>query len=285
MGGIGGGGRYGGGAGGFRATGAPHTSKSYGYSTGAMNARYAPGYSQTVYGYHGRSVMFVGAPMYLYSQGHHGARDYYSDCSSQYSGDQQTRCQSYYSNCRNSGTSKYSACTVKTNGKLIRDDIMAASIDSTKAVFPLNITVHQINATFRAGSQPDPWTSPVLFTFSEVDFDDENDADMEFWVFCLLMSLALLALCCGVWWCCDFKCCFNCVSSGSDAENHPVSRTNSKVMEEIDPVSRTNSKVMEEIDLEAQGGSRACMVGDGTVQTTIVTVHDGNPEDKKAVPA
>merc|ERR1711975_108572 len=78
-----------------------------------------------------------------------------------------------------SGTSNYSACSVQTNGELIRDDIMAASIDSTKAAFPLNITVHGINATFRAGSQPDPWANAVLFTFSEVDFDDENDADME----------------------------------------------------------------------------------------------------------
>jgi len=287
MGGIGGGGRYGGGTGGFRASGS--TGKSYGYSTGAMNARYAPGYSQTGYGYHGRSVMFVGAPMYLYSRGHHGSRDYYSDCSSQYSGDQQTRCQSYYSNCRYSGTSNYSACSVQTNGELIRDDIMAASIDSTKAAFPLNITVHEINATFRAGSQPDPWANAVLFTFSEVDFDDENDADMEFWVFCLLMSFALIALCCGVGFCwgacCDFKCCCNCDNSSTDTENHPV--------------SRTSSKVLEEVDLEAQGGSNACVVSNGPeqatvdsngpVQATVVTVHghyqDAHSEDKKDVPA
>lgn len=275
MGGIGGGGRYGGGTGGFRATGG--STKSYGYSSSAMNARYAPGYSRTGYGYHGRSVMFIGAPMYLFSRGHHGAREYYSGCS-QYTGAQQTRCQSYYSSCRYGSTSNYSACYVKASSQLIRDDIMAASIDSTKAVFPLNITVYQVNTTFKSGSEPDPWTNPVLLTFSEVDFDDENDADMEFWVFCLLMSLAIIAVCCGglfIWSvccdgeCCECKCCWSCNNAGSDTENHPV--------------SRTNSKVLEEVDLEAQGGTKACMVHDANeaAPTTTIIMTGYYPEKTK----
>merc|ERR1711988_1779683 len=227
-----GGGRYGGGTGGFRA--ASGGGKGYGYSSSAATARYASGYSRTGYGYHGRSAMIVGAPVFLYSRGHYGGRGFYAGCS-QYSGEEKTQCQGYYSSCQYSSTSKFSACSLKTSEELLRDDIMAASIDSTKSVFPLNITVHQINITFRAGSQPDPWTNPVLLTFSEVDFDDENEVYLAFWVwFCpFVVGVICIAVCC-IWCVCfERRCCCDC-SSDSDTQNQPVSRTNSKVLEEVD---------------------------------------------------
>jgi len=232
MGGIGGGGRYGGGTGGFRSASGGAGGKSYGYSSGAMGSRYAPGYSRTPYGYHGRSAVFLGAPMFLYA-GAHSHRGYYGGCD-RYSGSDRTSCQKKYSRCTAVNST---GCIVTASSGLVRDDIMAAAIDITAATFPLNITIFNATITFMGGSRPEPWDTPLLLSFSEVDLDDENDPDMEFWVFCLLMSLAFVVLC-GVvlcCWCvvCDGECCCSCERK-SASEEGAAARTTSKELEEWD---------------------------------------------------
>merc|ERR1711998_390310 len=89
-----------------------------------------------------------------------------------------------------------------------------------------NITIFNATITFTGGSRPEPWDTPLLLSFSEVDLDDENDPDMEFWVFCLLMSLAFVVLCC---WCvvCDGECCCSCERK-SASEEGAAARTTSK---------------------------------------------------------
>lgn len=111
---------------------------------------------------------------------------------------------------------------------------MAATVDVTAATFPLNITIFNATITSKGDGGQRPWETPLLLTFSEVDLDDENDPDMEFWVFCLLMILALFALCgciCIIWCViCDGECCCD----GSASEAPPPSRTYSKELQEWD---------------------------------------------------
>lgn len=191
MGGIGGGGRYGGGNGGFRTSAPGGHTKTYGYSTSAMSSRFRPGYTRTTYGYTGRSVLFVGSPMYLYSHGGHGG--YYRQSCQRYTGDAQLRCQKSYNSCN--GTIYSNGCQYKARSALIRDDLMAATVNTKNVTFPLTITIHKAVVMFK-GTQPDPWEQALLFSFSEVDYDDEEDVIMEFWVFCVLLSIGFVVLCC-----------------------------------------------------------------------------------------
>jgi len=253
MGGIGGGGRYGGGTGGFKSSGGGAGGKSYGYSSGALGSRYAPGYTRTTYGYHGRSAVYLGAPMFLYSAGRYH-RGYHQDCE-RYSGTDRTSCQQKYSRCT---TANSTGCIITASSELVRDDIMAAAIDIKAAVFPLNITIFNATITFMRGARPEPWDAPLLLSFSEVDFDDENDPDMEFWVFCLLMSIALVVLCAVVCFCwcaiCDGECCCRC-----ERRSEEVS------------ASRTTSKELEEWDVETGRGEPCSM------STAAPTVALGKP--------
>jgi len=266
MGGIGGGGRYGGGSGGFRSASGGAGGKSYGYSSGAMGSRYAPGYSTTTYGYHGRSAVFLGAPMFLYA-GVHSHRGYYSGCN-RYSGSDRTSCQQKYSRCTAVNTT---GCIVTASSGLVRDDVMAAAIDITAATFPLNITIFNATITFTGASKPEPWDTPLLLTFSEVDLDDENDPDMEFWVFCLLMSIAFVVLC-GVvlcCWCvvCDGECCCSCERRSSSEEG---------------AASRTTSKELEEWDVET-GRQQPCSMPTVAVGTPVVGATDAKNKDPEFV--
>jgi len=186
--------------------------RTYGYSTAAMNSRYPPlSYSRTAYGYSGRSALHVGAPMFIYMGASRGHRpgNHYNRCE-HYSGAAQTYCNQQYTNCKFDSNSS-TLCSSKASSSLIRDDLMAATVDVTRVLFPLNITIHSAAVTFNNGSQPPQWQTPLLLSFSEVDLDDENDPDMELWVFCLLLSIGgvvLLVCSFSAWWlCCDMKCC------------------------------------------------------------------------------
>merc|ERR1712054_680895 len=152
---------------------------------------------------------------FLYSAGRYH-RGYHQDCE-RYSGTDRTSCQQKYSRCT---TANSTGCIVTASSGLIRDDIMAATVDVTAATFPLNITIFNATITSKGDGGQRPWETPLLLTFSEVDLDDENDPDMEFWVFCLLMILALFALCCVACWCwvdiCDSKCCCSCKQSSGE---------------------------------------------------------------------
>jgi len=251
MGGIGGGGRYGGGTGGFRSASGGAGGKSYGYSSSAMGSRYAPGHSRTAYGYHGRSAMYVGAPMFLYAG--HSHRGFYRGCD-HYSGSDRSRCRQKYSRCTAVNST---GCIVTASSGLVRDDIMAATVDVTVATFPLNITIFNTTITFRGAAGQEPWETPLLLSFSEVDLDDENDPDMEFGMFCFLMSLAVVVLCLIVCFCwcliCDGECCCTC-ERGSGSEEAP-------------PPTRTYSKELQEWDVEI-GHQDTC---------SLPTVAEGNP--------
>jgi len=236
MGGIGGGGRYGGGAGGFRSSTPGSSTRTYGYRSAAMNSRYAPGYTRTAYGYSGPSAMYVGTPMLFYmgaSRGMYGHTSSYG-CD-RYSGTVHSRCQQQYANCRIEHSTNGTVCSTRSSSPLIRDDLMAATVDATRAVFPLNITIFNAEMTFLESSQPEKWQSPLLLSFSEVDFDDEDSAALPFWGFCILVALGtccLVACCCWAWCiCCKGTMCCR-------------SRSISDGIEE-----RTNSK---ELDVEAQ---------------------------------
>jgi len=197
-----GGGRSGGGSGGFRSSAPGSSSRTYGYSTSALSSRYAPGYSRTGYGYSGRSMLYVGAPMFLlYS---HGGYRGWASCS-RYHGAVQSRCQDKYAACRNSTGS---SCISKASSILMRDDIMAATVNSTKAVFPLKVTIYRAVVAFSEQAQPEPWEDALMFSFSEVDFDDEY-VWLPIWAFVLILissilfGFSLVCICCF----CSRVCC------------------------------------------------------------------------------
>jgi len=214
MGGIGGGGRYGGGAGGFRSSTPGSISRTYGYRSAAMNSRYAPGYTRTAYGYNGPSAMYVGTPMFFYMGASHTgmyghAASYGCD---RYSGTARSRCQQQFTNCSIESSTNGTICSTRSNSPLIRDDLMAATVDVTRAVFPLNITIFNAQMTFLKSSQPEEWQTPLFLSFSEVDFDDEDSAALPFWGLCVLAALGtffLLACCCLAWCICckGTQCC------------------------------------------------------------------------------
>jgi len=191
MGGIGGNGRYGGGSGGFRGAG---STKSYGYSSKALSSRYVSGYKRTPYGYTGRSVAL---PLLLFSGHRHGLH-HRSRCD-QYTGNSRLRCQKSYNNETDfgDGVSTYTPST-----PVNRDDIMAATVNST-AMFPLTVRVHRAALVFNAASQSEPWEQALMFSFSEVDWDDEEDLIMSFPVLCILVGIALLATTCICICCCN----------------------------------------------------------------------------------
>merc|ERR1712054_573582 len=140
-----------------------------------------------------------------------------------------------YANCRIEHSTNGTVCSTRSSSPLIRDDLMAATVDATRAVFPLNITMFNAEMTFLESSQPEKWQSPLLLSFSEVDFDDEDSAALPFWGFCILVALGtccLVTCCCWAWCiCCKGTMCCR-------------SRPTSDGIEE-----RTNSK---ELDVEAQ---------------------------------
>merc|ERR1712227_747596 len=193
MGGIGGGGRYGGGSGGFRASSGGSGSRSYGYSSSAIGSRFAHGYSRTSYGYHGRSILLVGAPMFLLGRGQGGD---YNPCD-RYSGRSRDRCHEKYRAC----TANSTGCIVGASSGLVRDDIMHAAVDTKAVVFPLNITLFNVTITAEGADIP-PWDTPLLLSFSEVDFDDENDPAISFVAFCFLVAFAGGLVCFAVVACC-----------------------------------------------------------------------------------
>jgi len=214
MGGIGGGGRYGGGAGGFRSSTPGSSTRTYGYRSAAMNSRYAPGYTRTAYGYSGPSAMYVGTPMFFYMGASHGmyghAGSYGCD---RYSGTARSRCQQQFTNCSIESSTNCTMCSTRSSSPLIRDDLMAATVDVTRAVFPLNITIFNAQMTFLKSSQPEEWQNPLLLSFSEVDLDDEDSAALPFWGLCVLVALGtlfLLACCC---WCIKRGWCIKCCKS------------------------------------------------------------------------
>lgn len=195
-GGIGGGGRYGGGAGGFRTASPTGPTKTYGYSSKAINNRFAPGYSQESYGYSGRSMIFVGAPLYLHGRGH------YSNLQcDRYAGEARSRCRHSYT-CYSNGTRTSTSCQYRATA-MIRDDLMAATVHAKNISFPLIVTFHKAAVVFAHGVQPVPWQEALMFSFSEVDFDDVEDPLIAWWAFCLMLSMPVLLCCCF--------CCFFCM--------------------------------------------------------------------------
>lgn len=240
MGGIGGNGRYGGGSGGFRGAG---STKSYGYSSKALSTRYVSGYKRTPYGYTGRSVAL---PLLLFSGHHHGLH-HRSRCD-QYTGNSRLHCQKSYSNETDfgDGVSTYTPST-----PLNRDDIMAATVNST-AMFPLTVRVHRVALVFNAASQPEPWEQVLMFSFSEVDWDDEEDLIMSFPVLCVLVGIALLVItficicCCNClkWecWarvcpCCPSCCCRQCRGDAhANGDAHATDNTDQVIeLQELGP--------------------------------------------------
>jgi len=208
MGGIGGGGRYGGGSGGFKSSTSGSSTKTYGYSSNALHSRYAPSpgaYTRTSYGYSGVSSIYVGTAMFLFARGGYGG-GYYSQSCNRYTGNSRSQCLRSYN-----GTTHSNGLHWKANSVLIRDDLMAATVDTTTTKFPLNITIYKAVVVFENGLA-NPWDQPLLLSFSEVDFDEEEDVIMEFWLFCLLVSIgiALCCFCCICLWC-------SCRSSQNDS--------------------------------------------------------------------
>jgi len=192
MGGIGGGSRYGGGSGGFRSGG---SSKSYGYSSSALSSRYAAGYKRTAYGYTGRSRVM---PLFIFS-GHRHGMHYLQSCD-QYSGSSRARCQRSYN-----GTILSDGCEYTAGTPHQRDDLMMATVNNS-ATFPLTVRVHRAALLFHPTAQPEPWQKSLLFSFSEVDFDDEEDVVMPFWALCLLTIMGLLfCIACCTWCCCKIR--------------------------------------------------------------------------------
>jgi len=206
MGGIGGNGRYGGGSGGFRGAG---SAKSYGYTSKALSNRYSSGYTRTSYGYTGRSRVM---PMLLFFGPHHALSGRLR-CD-QYTGNSRLHCQkSYSNNSFGDGVSSYVPTT-----PVNRDDIMAATVNST-AKFPLTVRVHRAALVFNAASQPEPWEQPLMFAFSEVDWDDDEDVVLSFIVLCILVGVffvvvtACCIFCCNcLEWQCWARCCPCCPS-------------------------------------------------------------------------
>jgi len=206
MGGIGGGTRYGGGSGGFKSSTPGGSTKTYGYSSSALHSRYAllpGGYTRTSYGYSGLSTVYVGAPMFLYARGGGG---HYSQSCNRYTGNSRSQCLRSYN-----GTTNSDGLNWKANSVLIRDDLMAATVDTRTTKFPLNVTIYKAVVVFEKGGV-NPWDQPLLLSFSEVDLDDEDDVILEFWVFCLLVSIGIVLCCCFcIWWWCS------CRSSKNDS--------------------------------------------------------------------
>lgn len=141
-----------------------------------------------------------------------------------YTGSARLRCQRSHNNAAGSSDSCYYAPNTTFN----RDDLMAATVNkysynNTAVRFPLRIVLHRAAVLFNENAQPEPWQHPLLFSFSEVDLDDEEDVALSFVSLCIIVGVVLLF--CTVICLCVTDCCKCCCSEKTTAAEHDKTTT------------------------------------------------------------